>query len=73
MSKQPTNQMMSKDQLQRIVRTIVMHDVTPQMKLQSSKKPVETCRVVMDTLNLNFSGQFDTKAAREMIFAEILE
>lgn len=72
MSKQ-TNQMMSKDQLQRIVRTIVMHDVTPQMKLQSSRKPVETCRYVLDTLNLNFGGQFDTKAARDMIFTELQE
>lgn len=72
MTKQ-ANQMMSKDQLQRIVRTIVMHDVTPQMKLQSTKKPVETCRHVLDTLNLNFGGQFDTKAARDMIFNELLE
>lgn len=72
MTKQ-ANQMMTKDQLQRIVRTIVMHDVTPQMKLQSTKKPVETCRHVLDTLNLNFSGQFDTKAAKDMIFNELLE
>lgn len=72
MTKQ-ANQMMTKDQLQRIVRTIVMHDVTPQMKLQSTKKPVETCRYVLDTLSLNFGGQFDTKVARDMIFSEILE
>lgn len=71
MSKQ-ANQMMSKDQLQRIVRTIVMHDVTPQMKLQTTRKPVETCRYVLDTLDLNFSGQFDTKTAREYIFTELM-
>lgn len=64
---------MSQDQLQRIVRTIVMHDVTPQMKLQSAKKPVETCRVIMDTLNLNFAGQFEPRVAEQLIFKEILE
>lgn len=72
MSTKQTNQM-TKDQLQRIVRTIVMHDVTPQMKLQSAKKPVETCRYVLDTLTLNFPGQFETREAERMIFNEILE
>lgn len=67
------NDMMSKDQLQRIVRTIVLHDVPPQMKLQSAKKPVETCRYVMDTLNLNFAGEFEPRIAQQIIFNEILE
>lgn len=72
MTKQ-ASQMMSNDQLQRIVRTIVLHDVSPQMKLQTARKPVETYRHVLDTLTLNFKGQFEPRTAERMIFSEILE
>lgn len=70
MTKQ-TNQMMSKDQLQRIVRTIVLHDVSPHLKLKP-QQPSEASRQVLDTLNLNFAGLFEVKEARAIIYTELL-
>lgn len=69
-----SNTMMSNEQLQRIVRTIVMHDVSPQMKQQAVRKPVEACRGVLQTLEMNFGGNsYDRNVATQMILDEIME
>lgn len=71
MSKQTTK--MSRDQLQRIVRTIVLHDVSPQMTQQFKSKPVEVCRMVLDTLDMNVApSQYSRKDAEQMVFDEIM-
>ncbi len=63
----------SRDHLQRIVRTIVMHDVTPQMTKQFSRKPVEVCRQVLETLSLNVPmSAINRKEAEQLIFDEIM-
>lgn len=70
-SVQATN--ITRDQLQRIVRTIVMHDVTPQMTKQFSRKPVEVCRQVLETLSLNVPmSSVNRKEAEQLIFDEIM-
>lgn len=71
MSKQ--SNMISHEQLQRIVRTIVLHDVSPQMCKQFHRKPVEVCRQVLDTLNLNVeSTAYNRRDAEQLIYDEIM-
>lgn len=63
----------SKDQLQRIVRTIVMHDVPVQMK-KTDRRPVEACQLVLRSLEMNFGTKmFDRKVAEKLVYEEIME
>lgn len=72
MSKQSTK--MSRDQLQRIVRTIVLHDVSPHMQQQFQQKPVDVCRQVLETLTMNVgTGAYNRQEAEQLIFDEIME
>lgn len=64
---------LSKDQLNRIVRTIIMHDVAPQMGARLIEKPIESCKATMNVLKLNFVGQYDQREAEDTIFKVIME
>lgn len=65
-----SNQMMSKDQLQRIVRTILMHDVPPITRF-AKPRANEVYRQALETLNLNFKGQFEPVEAKSILMLEI--
>ena len=70
MSKTNASVKMSSEQLQRAVRVIVMYD-GPLLASASGAGNVETCKRVMDTLSMNFSG-FDRKEAERVIFDELM-
>lgn len=73
MQKTLTNKQLTREQLQRVVRTIVMHDVTPQMTTQFKHKPVEVSRYVLDALSINFSpAEYNRKDAEQVVFDELM-